>query len=145
MTAWPKHGDHLHVGLWEPPLNARFVCRASVFALASFAHAADQKEAASQYMAKPLKGDYYVYGGELGDSVPPTAKDRKVSMMFAGPLAKELFDEIGPDMKNACGEGPDHRTRLRGHLMCVWQKGNGYSCYFGPDVPTGESTYGTSC
>lgn len=73
-------------------MNARIACLASVFALASIAHAADPKEAGGRYMAKPLKGDYYMYGGELGDSVPPTAKDRKVSMMFTGPLAKELFD-----------------------------------------------------
>jgi hypothetical protein len=96
-------------------------------------------------MTKPLKGDYYVYGGSLGDSVLPTAKDMKVSMMFTGPLAKELFNQIGPDKKDACGAGPDQRTRLRGDLSCIWQKGDGYSCYFGLDAQTGKSTYGTIC
>jgi hypothetical protein len=112
--------------------------------MAALAHA-DPQEAAGRYMAKPLKGDYYVYGGSLGDSVPPTDKDRKVSMMITGPLAKELFDQIGPDRKDACGAGPDHRTRLRGHLTCVWQKSDGHACYFGLDVPTGKSTHGTIC
>lgn len=41
-------------------MNACFICLASVFALLSMAHAADQKEAAGRYQAKPLKGDYYV-------------------------------------------------------------------------------------
>jgi hypothetical protein len=94
---------------------------------------------------KPLKGDYQVYGGELGDIVPPTKKDRKVAFLFKGPLAKELFDQIGPDNKDACGVAPDHRTRDRGHLSCVWDKRDGYSCYFGLDVPTGKSTYGAIC
>jgi hypothetical protein len=94
---------------------------------------------------KPLKGDYQVYGGELGDPVPPTKKDRKVALMFKGPLAKDLFDHIGPDRKDACGAGPDHRTRLRGDLACTWDKGDGYSCYFGLDVPTGKSTNGSIC
>jgi hypothetical protein len=126
-------------------MNARLVSLVSALALTSVALAADPKEAAGRYGAKPLKGDYYVYGGSLGDSVPPTAKDRKVAMMFTGPLAKELFGQIGPDQKNACGDGPDHRTRLRGDLSCVWQKDDGYACYFGLDVPTGKSTYGSIC
>jgi hypothetical protein len=94
---------------------------------------------------KPLKGDYQTYGGELGDIVPPTKKDRKVAFMFKGPLAKELFDQIGPDRKDACGAAPDHRTRDRGDLSCTWDKGDGYACYFGLDVPTGKSTYGSIC
>ena len=126
-------------------MNARLVCLACACALALNAHAADPKEAAGRYQAKPLKGDYYVYGGELGDSVQSTAKDRKVSMMFTGPLAKELFDHIGPDKKDACGAGPDQRERDRGDLSCIWRKGDGYSCYFGLNVPTGKSTYGSIC
>lgn len=94
---------------------------------------------------KPLKGDYQMYGGELGDMVPPTKKDRKVAFMFKGPLAKELFDQIGPDKKDACGATADHRERDRGDLSCVWDKHDGYSCYFGLDVPTGKSTYGSIC
>lgn len=131
-------------------MNARLLCLAVAFVL-PLANAADPKQPKDpegRYLAEPLKGDYYVYGGSLGDSVPPTAKDRKVSLMFTGPLAKELFDQIGPDRKDACGAGPDHRTRLRGHLSCIWEKRgthSGYSCYFGLDVPTGKSTYGSIC
>lgn len=66
-------------------------------------------------------------------------------MMFTEPPAKELFNQIGPDRKDACGEGPDPRPKLRGHLICICQKGDGYFFYFGLDVPTGKSTYGTSC
>lgn len=94
---------------------------------------------------KPLKGDYWIYGGELGDTVPPTKKDRKVAFTFKGPLAKDLFDHIGPDNKDTCGAAPDHRIRDRGDLSCTWDKRQGYTCYFGLNVPTGKSINGIIC
>lgn len=107
------------------------------------AHAAEKDP--SRFMAKPLKGDYYVYGGSIGDKTPPTPKDRKLSLMLTGPLAKELFDHIGPDLKDACGAGPDNRERNRGDLICLWTKDEGYSCYIGLDVRTGKSMVGVTC
>jgi hypothetical protein len=124
-------------------MNTRLVCLASAFALLSLAHAADKKEG-GRYLAKPLNGDYYVYGGSIGDKTPPTPKDRKLSMMFTGPLAKDLFDHIGPDAK-ACGASPEYRERNRGDLSCTWAKEDGYSCYFGLDVQTGKSIRGLIC
>lgn len=50
-------------------MNARLVCLASAFALLPLAHAADRTEE-GRYLAKPLKGDYYVYGGSIGDKNP---------------------------------------------------------------------------
>lgn len=125
-------------------MNARLVCLVSAFALFSIAHADDKKER-GRYLAKSLKGDYYVYGGSIGDSTPPTEKDRKLSLMVTGPLAKDLFDHIGPDAKEACGAGPDHRERDRGDLTCIWTKDDGYSCYFGLNVRTGKSMPGVTC
>ncbi|MEV4780322.1 hypothetical protein [Burkholderia sp. LMU1-1-1.1] len=49
--------------------------------------------------------------------------------MFKGPLAKDLFDQIGPGAKMPCGGAKDH----------------GYAYYFGLDVPTGKSTPGAIC
>lgn len=110
----------------------------------SMVQAGDKPEAQGSGV-KPLKGDYMIYGGELGDTVPPTKKDRKVALTFKGPLAKDLFEQIGPDNKDACGADPDHRIRERAHLACIWDKREGYYCYFGLDVPTGKSTYGSIC
>jgi len=122
-------------------MNARLVYIVSALALFPLAQAADE----GRYLAKPLKGDYYVYGGSIGDSTPPTQKDRKLSFMLTGPLAKELFDHIGSDAKDACSGGPDYRERNRGDLTCTWTKDHGYSCYFGLDVPTGKSIRGSIC
>lgn len=125
-------------------MNARLVCLACALALLPLAHAADKKEV-GRYLAKPLKGDYYVYGGSIGDSTPPTQKDRKLSLMFTGSLAKDLFDHIGPDAKMSCGDAPDYRERNKGDLSCTWTKSDGYSCYFGLDVATGKSMRGSIC
>ena len=125
-------------------MSTRFVFIFVALTLHSLAQAAEKPQT-SAGGPKPLKGDYWIYGGELGDTVPPTDKDRKVAFTFKGPLAKDLFDHIGPDKKDACGAAPDHRTRLRGDLACIWDKGDGYTCYFGLDIPTGKSIYGSIC
>lgn len=125
-------------------MSARVVLVVSAFALYSHTPAAEKPETQS-FGQKQLRGDYLIYGGELGDTVPPTKKDRKVAFTFREPLAKDLFDQIGPDRKDACGAAPDHRIRDRADLSCVWDKRDGYICYFGLDVTTGKSTYGSIC
>jgi hypothetical protein len=81
----------------------------------------------------------------VSDSTPPTEKDRKLSLMIVGPLAKDLFDHLGPDVKEACGAGPEQRQRSRGDLICIWAKGDGYSCYLGLNAQTGKSMIGIIC
>ena len=125
-------------------MNIRLVCLAGAIVLASVASAGESKSQ-SRYLAKPLTGDFYMYGGSLGDSTPPTEKDRKLSLMVTGPLAKDLFDHLGHDVKDACGAGPDQRERSKGDLTCIWARGEGYSCYIGLDVKTGKSMSGTVC
>lgn len=125
-------------------MNVRLTCLAGAIALASVAHAGERKNQ-SRYLAKPLTGDFYMYGGSIGDSTPPTEKDRKLSLMMTGPLAKDLFNHLGPDLKEACGAGPDQRQRSKGDLSCIWTKGEGYSCYLGLDVRTGKSMRGLIC
>jgi hypothetical protein len=125
-------------------MSARLMFIVTALALYSLARAGEKSESQG-FDQKPLKGVYLIYGGQLGDTVPPTKKDRKVAFTFKGPLAKDLFDQIGPDKKDACGAAPDHRIRDRGDLSCIWDKREGYSCYFGLNVPTGKSTYGAIC
>ena len=106
---------------------------------------ADEKKDEGRFGATTLKGDYYVYGGTLSEMLPPTRKDRKVSFMFTGGLAKELFDQIGPDAKISCSGASDYRERNRGDLACTYTKDDGYSCYFGLNVLSGKSTHGAIC
>ncbi|MBB3118103.1 hypothetical protein [Pseudoduganella violacea] len=115
-----------------------------VLVISPFAQATDLHEP-ERYLAKPLKGDYYVYGGSIGDKTPPTQKERKLSLMLIGPLAKDLFDHIGPDAKGACDVSPGYRERIRGDLSCIHTKDHGYACYFGLNVVTGKSTRDSIC
>lgn len=109
------------------------------------AHAADEKKENRRYLAKPLMGDHYVYGGSPGDPTPPTPSDRKVSFMLIGPLAKELFGHIGRDSKTECKPSPEYRERRRGDLTCSWTKVYGHSCYFGLDAKSGKSMDDYDC
>lgn len=125
-------------------MNPRMLFIALVLAMHSWANAEEKTPAPWDGRPKPLNGDYQIYGGSLGDSVPPTAKDRKVSFLLKGPLGKELFDQIGPDLKLACSDAPGYRERRRGDLSCTHDD-LGYRCYFGLDVPTGKSNNGSIC
>lgn len=125
-------------------MNKCLVCIAGAFALLSAVRVVTAQET-GRYLAKPLKGDYYVYGGSIGDKTPPTSTDRKLSLMLTGPLAKELFDHIGRDAKESCSPGPDYRERNKGDLTCTWTRKEGYACYLGLNANTGKSTRGSLC
>lgn len=130
-------------------MSARRVLVGVVLTVVAVAQAAGQSvtKKTEQWEGGPkvLKGTYQVYGGELGEMVPPTAKDRKITFLFKGALAKELFGQIGPDIKDPCGTAESYRERRRGHMFCNYTKGEGHSCYFGIDVPTGKGIPGAIC
>jgi hypothetical protein len=129
-------------------MGVRLKCSASAIAFALFSLAqADEKASEDWYGPKPLKGNYQVYGGSLSDMVPPTSKDRKVSIRFTGQFAKDLFNQIAPDVKkvDSCSSAADFRERRRGDIDCVFTKADGYICYLGLDVSTGKSTDGIIC
>jgi hypothetical protein len=124
-------------------VSARLVLCVSALILFVLAHAAEET-GQGRYLATPLKGDYYVYGGTISEKLPPTPKDRKVSLMFTGQLAKDLFNQIGPDEKKACNAEPGYHERRKGDLVCILDE-DGYSCYLGLDVTKGKSTLGIIC
>jgi hypothetical protein len=96
----------------------------------------------------PFNGNYLVYSGDLGEQQPPTRTDRKASFMVKGPAAKEMFDSIGPDLKDACGAASGLRIRQRGDLDCTFNPDNRsapYACHFGLNLRTGKSIPGSIC
>lgn len=127
-------------------MYARIIIVSIAAFLYTTVHSAESRDE-GRYGAKPLKGDYYVYGGTLGEMTPPTQKDRKVSFMLTGPLAKDLFNQLGPDVRkdNACSSSTDYRERRRGDLDCVFTKSGGYVCYLGLNVRDGKSMIGSIC
>jgi hypothetical protein len=78
---------------------------------------------------------------------PPTPTDKNLSLRFEGQTAKDLFENIGPDVKKAkaCTDDPDYRERHRGDLTCVYWKSSGYRCLLGLDLRSGKSINGGIC
>lgn len=99
-------------------------------------------EVADRY--KPLKGEYSIYAGELGDQGAPTAKDRKISFIVTGAVARDMFESMGPDDKNACITAGE-RSRSKQNVWCAFSRKEGYTCYFGFDLRSGKSIPGGIC
>lgn len=126
-------------------MNFRLFCTLGALGWFSLAQAAEKKPDLDGAPPIPLRGNYQIYSGTLSEMLPPTQKDRKVAFMFTGPLAKDLFNQIGPDSKAACSAALDYRERNRADLSCTYTKNLGYVCYFGLNVSTGKSTNGSIC
>lgn len=93
------------------------------------------------------KLQYAVYGGGLGDTVRPSAKDAKIAFELTGRAAKEMFDAMGPDRVDRCGAQPGERFRSRDddRVICTRGAQGDYRCSFGFDLVTGRSVGGAIC
>lgn len=99
----------------------------------------------AQAAPKPLNADYVIYSGDLGEQMPPTKTDRKISINVTGQPAKDIFDSLGPDVKAECTTGKGERERRKGTVWCFYLPRSGYECYFGFDLRTGKSIDGGEC
>lgn len=124
--------------------NIAFVLAAAT--LITYAYAGAKTSWDGSYAT--FNGRYLAYSGELGEQQQPARSDRKTAFMVEGPLAKELFDGIGPDLKDACGTMSGLRVRQKGHVDCTFDKDHPaapYTCHFGLDLKTGKSIPGSIC
>jgi hypothetical protein len=96
---------------------------------------------------KPLKdATYLIYSGESGDRGPPTNLDRKLAIAIRGQAAKEIFESIGPDVKGvSCSLEEGERMRSKGEVWCSYMPSDGYMCFLGFNLKTGEPHSGGSC
>ena len=95
--------------------------------------------------AKPLKAEYTIYSGGLGDEQAPTKDERKLSIEISGQGAKEIFDSMYPDAKVTCSGEVGERLRRKGHVWCSFAPTAGYRCFIGFNLRTGDSIAGGSC
>lgn len=94
---------------------------------------------------QPFQGKYAIYGGGLGDPLPPTGKDKRIAFWIDGKEAKQMFEAMGPDLRNVCGAEGGQRIRQRAQLSCSYHPRDGYHCDFGFDLVTGLSIGGSLC
>jgi len=96
--------------------------------------------------SKPLKAaEYTIYSGELGNEQAPTKDDRKLAIEISGQAAKEIFDSIYPDAKVTCSGEKGERLRRKGNIWCSFHANEGYRCFLGYNLRTGQSISGGSC
>ena len=90
---------------------------------------------------------FAMFGGGLGDPLPPSANDTKIAFELRGDAARQMFDSIGPDKADACGGTTGERFRSRDdeRLVCTRSARAQYTCYFGFDLKTGHSIGGSIC
>lgn len=96
---------------------------------------------------KKITGVYGIYGGGLGDPIAPSGNDKKIMFAVEGKVAKEMFDAIGPDVKDSCTAQTKDRVRKKDHenLTCMRTAKAEYYCNFGFDLRTGRSIGGVVC
>ena len=93
----------------------------------------------------PLQAEYTISSGVLGDERSPTRTDRKLSSEVRGQAAKDIFDSIYPDPKVTCSGEQGERLRRKGHVWCSYMPANGYRCFIGVDLRSGDSIAGGAC
>jgi hypothetical protein len=95
---------------------------------------------------KPLTATYSIYSGEPGEREAPTQNERKLAIAIKGAAAKEIFDSLYPDAKDVtCTTEKGERLRKKGEVWCSFRPSNGYKCFLGFNLRTGESISGASC
>jgi hypothetical protein len=94
------------------------VCLLACFSLTP---AAERKEQ-GRYLAIPIKGNYYMYGGTMSDMQPPTMKDRKISFMLSGQLAKDLSIRLDPMPNMHVAQLQDIGRDVRAISPAYWMK-----------------------
>lgn len=96
---------------------------------------------------RPAAVRYAMYGNSLGDTMPPSSSDQKIAFEVTGRAAREIFDAIGPDLKDLCGSEPGVRFRSKDDekISCTRTREGDYTCYFGFDLQSGKSVGGSIC
>ena len=117
----------------------------AVFLLLVLAMAMAQSAPKWLFSYQSFKGRYAIYGGSLSDPQPPTRKDKRIAFWIDGKAAKQLFDAMGPDLRNACGVDGEYRLRQRAEVRCSYHPRDGHHCDFGFDLLTGRSIGGSIC
>lgn len=66
-------------------------------------------------------------------------------MMITGQLAREIFDSMGPDIKDTRGADEGGRVRRKQQVSCTYHPRDEFICYLGVNLKTGEVIPGSIC
>lgn len=91
-------------------------------------------------------------GGTAYLSELPTKTDSALSVYFKDEAAREVFEQIGPDVEPVCNSGEKgYRVREKKGVYCSYSprlenpKNSHYRCWIGIDLRTGEGSVRVTC
>lgn len=121
--------------------------------LCQLAHAAEGNKGGHEINQwNPLNANYKIHSGGTAYSELPTKTDRALSVAFRGEAARQVFEQIGPDVEPVCESGEKgYRVREKKGIYCSYTprlenpKNSHYRCWIGIDLRTGEGDVRVSC
>lgn len=100
----------------------------------------------------PLPAEYKIHSGNTAYSERPTKTDSAITVVFKGEAARQLFDQIGPDVKDSCSATTNgDRERRKKGAVCLYETqldgpdDSHYRCWIGIDLRTGEGDVRVPC
>jgi hypothetical protein len=99
----------------------------------------------------PLQASYKIHSGGTAYSELPTKDDSAFSVAFKDEAAKQVFEQIGPDIKPVCNDEAGYRVREKKGVYCSYTarlenpKNSHYRCWIGINLRTGEGDVRVSC
>ena len=98
-----------------------------------------------------LEARYKIHSGNTAYSEPPTGTDSTITVAIRNEAAKQLFEQIGPDVRDACSDAKGTRERRKKGIFCTYTdrlenpENAHYRCWIGIDLHTGESNVRVPC
>jgi hypothetical protein len=98
-----------------------------------------------------LQANYKIHSGDTAYSELPTKDDSAFTVAFRDEAAKQVFEQIGPDVKPVCDDAKGYRERRKKGVYCSYTarlenpKNSHYRCWIGINLQTGEGDVRVSC
>ena len=98
-----------------------------------------------------LQAKYKIHSGNTAYSEPPTKDDSVLTVVFRDEAARQVFEQIGPDVQPACSDAKGNRVREKKGVYCSYTArlenpaNSHYRCWIGIDLRTGEGDVRVTC
>ena len=98
-----------------------------------------------------LEARYKIHSGNTAYSELPTKDDSAFTVAFRDEAAKQVFEQIGPDVKPVCSDAQGYRVREKKGVYCSYTarlenpENSHYRCWIGINLRTGEGDVRVSC
>ena len=131
------------------------MCKLTLLVLAGFCQLANAGESEKKPHElnewNPLQANYKIHSGGTAYSELPTKDDSAFTVAFRDEAARQVFEQIGPDVKAACDDAQGYRVREKKGVYCSYTprlenpKNAHYRCWIGINLRTGEGDVRVSC